>query len=292
MELSTNELHIAGENSAVRLPSALADTLQAIDGLQLFVKPVSEPTEGGQWLDGPAMISPDSAPLAELLERFRLRGFAPIRKAAAGSLLLRFGWAGGFAIAAYLARARVPFVRDYALEFAPTTGLRTLWIREARFVGRSHDRCAGAPDWAESVESDTLRQKLLESLVAFTEPIVATQHAWSRFSRHALWAMAVSSWGAQMANIARQLGDPERGIREARAMFALNPEIRRAAPDLYEVRCGEVARTCQRRAGCCLYFKSEGRPFCTSCPILPEAERLARNRAWVAKLPASMLGVA
>ena len=103
--------------------------------------------------------------------------------------------------------------------------------------------------------------------------------------------MAVSSWGAQMANIARQLGDPERGIREARAMFALNPEIKRAAPDLYEVRCGKAARTCQRRAGCCLYFKSEGRPFCTSCPILPEAERLARNRAWVAKQPPATLGV-
>src|SRR5947209_20119731 len=103
--------------------------------------------------------------------------------------------------------------------------------------------------------------------------------------------MAVSSWGAQMANIARQLGDPERGIREARAMFALDAEIMRAAPDLYEVRCGEVARTCQRRAGCCLYFKSEGRPFCTSCPILPEAERLARNAAWIAKQTASMRAV-
>ena len=67
------------------------------------------------------MIAPDRDPLAALLERFRLRGFAPIRKAAAGSLLLRFGWAGGFAIAAYLARARVPFVHDYALDFAPTT---------------------------------------------------------------------------------------------------------------------------------------------------------------------------
>ena len=103
--------------------------------------------------------------------------------------------------------------------------------------------------------------------------------------------MTVSSWAAQMANVARQLGDPERGIREARAMFALDAEIMRAAPDLYEVRCGEVARTCQRRAGCCLYFKSEGRPFCTSCPILPEAERLARNRAWIAKQPPAMLGV-
>jgi hypothetical protein len=292
MDRPTDATHIAGETSAVRQRPVLADTLRAIKGLQLFIEPTSEPTDDAQWLDIPALTSPERGPLTELLERFKTHGFAPTKRAAAGSLLLRFGWAGGLAIAAYLTRARVPFVRDYALHFVPTTLLRGFWIREARFVGLSHDPCAGAPEWSESVDADALRQKLLESLIAFTEPIVATQHAWSRFSRHALWAMATSSWGAQMANVARQLGDPDRGIREARAMFALDAEIKRAAPELYEVRCGEVARTCQRRAGCCLYFKSEGRPFCTSCPIIPAAERLARNRAWVAKQPPSTLGVA
>jgi hypothetical protein len=31
------------------------------------------------------------------------------------------------------------------------------------------------------------------------------------------------------------------------------------------------------------YFKSSGLYFCASCPIIPEFERLERNRVWVAK---------
>jgi FhuF 2Fe-2S C-terminal domain len=271
---------------------ALRDTLQAIEGLQLFVEPTAEPIGDGPWLDPKALIAPGEGPLAQLLARFKAGGFAPIPKAASASLLLRFGWAAGFAVGAYFTRGRVPFVRDYALMFALGTSLQRVWIRQAFFVGAPQDRFADTSEWSESVAGDALRGQLLASLMAFTEPVVATQHAWSRLSRRALWAMAVSSWAAQMSNIARQLGHGDRGIHEARAMFALDPEIRRAAPELYEVRVGEVARTCQKRAGCCLWFKSEGRPFCTSCPIIPESERLAKNHAWVAKQPPSALGVA
>lgn len=34
-------------------------------------------------------------------------------------------------------------------------------------------------------------------------------------------------------------------------------------------------------AACCLYFKSPGRNFCASCPILTKEDRLSRNRSWV-----------
>jgi hypothetical protein len=144
------------------------------------------------------------------------------------------------------------------------------------------DPLAGGCEWGESVGESDLLQRLLESLVVFTEPIVTTQHAWSGFSRHALWAMATSSWAEQFANIARQIGDEARGVREAKAIFELVPELSRAAPMLYVVRGGQLTRTCQKRSACCLYFKTSPRFFCASCPIIPEAERLERNRAWVA----------
>jgi hypothetical protein len=146
---------------------------------------------------------------------------------------------------------------------------------------------AGGSEWIKGVEESDLRRRLLESLIVFTEPIVTTQHAWSGFSRHALWAMVTSSWAEQFANISRQVGDEPRGVREARAIFELVPELSRAAPLLYAVRGGQLTRTCQRRSACCLYFKSSARYFCASCPIIPESERLERNRAWVAKQPLS-----
>jgi len=131
-------------------------------------------------------------------------------------------------------------------------------------------------------QMDVLRQRLLETLVAFTEPVVAGHHAWSRFSRHALWAMATSSWASQFANVARQFGNERRGVTEVQRMLTMMPEINRAAPQLYEVQSGGVSRTCQKLGSCCLYFKISDRQFCASCPIIPESERLERNRSWVA----------
>jgi hypothetical protein len=134
----------------------------------------------------------------------------------------------------------------------------------------------------QTVGEDALRERLLESLIAFTEPMIAAHHAWSRFSRHALWAMVTSSWAAQFANVARQLGDERRGVHEARTLLALVPEINRAAPELYEVHSAGNSRTCQKLRACCLYFKSGKGQFCACCPIIPDAERLERNRSWVA----------
>ena len=225
------------------------------------------------------LCSPESAPLSDLIERFTAKGFAPNKKAASASLLLRIGWAGGFQIASYLACRRVPYLRDYALHFGAHTGLNGLWVKEAQFIGEGE--CAPTREGMPDADTKCLRAHLLQSLIEFAEPIVAAQHAWSRFSRHALWAMVTSSWAGQFAAVARQMGDAELGIREAKETFSLAPEIMRAAPELYDVCSDDLVCTCQKRSACCLYFKSPGRNFCASCPILPKEERLERNRAWV-----------
>src|SRR5215475_4497917 len=179
----------------------LADTLLALRGLELHIEVVSQPLDPTEWLDGAALAEPDRLPLLALLQRFKSAGFAFNQRAASASLMLRCGWASGFAIAAYLTRARVPFLRDFALYFSPATLLKGLWIREAQFVGCADDPLAGSPEWMETVGEDALRERLLTSLITFTEPIVAAHHTWSRFSRHALWAMASSSWAGQFANV-------------------------------------------------------------------------------------------
>jgi hypothetical protein len=256
-----------------------------LSAFDLYLRVISRPTKRLDWFDAEALASPQGDAMTRLLQAFKRQGIAPNRKAASASLLLRLGWAGGFAIGAYLACRRVPTVRDYAVSFSPTMLLQSIWIRDALFVGTRDDPLAGGTEWVETIGESDLRTRLLESLVVFTEPIVMTQHAWSGFSRHALWAMVTSSWAEQFVNIARQIGDEPRGVREARAIFELVPELNRAAPLLYAVHGGQIARTCQRRGACCLYFKSSTRYFCASCPIIMESERLERNRAWVEKQP-------
>jgi hypothetical protein len=271
--------------AATSPPPILSDTIAKLSVFNLYVSVVSEPTAQSGWLDAAALTLPQDGALAHLLRVFERQGIAPNRKAGSASLLLRLGWAGGFAIGAYLSCRRVPTLHAYAVSFSPASLLQSIWVRDAVFVGAHDDPLAGGIGWIGSAETSELSRLLLESLVAFTEPIVATQHAWSGFSRHALWAMATSSWAEQFTNIARQIGDESWGVREARALLEMTPELKRAAPAMYAVQGGRNARTCQRRSACCLYFKSSTRYFCASCPIIPESERLERNRTWVASQP-------
>jgi hypothetical protein len=266
-----------------RARPVLADTLWTVGHYDLVTKACAEPVGiEGTWLSGHELCEPQADPLASLTQRFGSAGVKFNRRAAAGALMLRFGWSGGFAIASYLVQSRVPIIRDYALCFSPQTLLRWLCIRDAGFVGHSDDVLAGSRDWLESLQSEPLLRRLLESLISLTEPVITAQHVWSGFSRHALWAMATSSWASRFASIGRQLGDETNAVGRARAMLNLDPEIQRAAPDLYEVSSNGIGRTFQKMRACCLYFKNSNRRFCANCPIIPEAERLERNRAWLA----------
>jgi hypothetical protein len=272
----------AGHTGSLEGP-VLADSLQTVRHYQLVVQACPERIDvEGTWLSDDELCRPEADPLASLIQRFGSVGLKFNRRVAAAALMLRFGWVGGFAIASYLVQSRVPVVRNYALCFSPRTLLRWLFIRDAAFVGRSDDVLAGSRDWLESSPNELLLKRLLESLIAFSEPVIVAQHVWSGFSRHALWAMATSSWASQFASIGRQLGDEAHAVRTARAMFSLDPEIERAAPYLYEVSVDGIGRTFQKMRACCLHFKYSNRRFCANCPIIPEAERLERNRAWLA----------
>jgi hypothetical protein len=262
----------------------LSDVLLKLKPFELGVQPCFEsPDAEGEWISATALSAPEADPLASLQRRFCPAGFKFNRRAAAGALMLRYGRSAGFAIAAYLTQSRVPFVRDYAVWFSSgRPQLRWLWVGDVKFVGHSGDELAGQADWIESASGNLLLPRLLDSLVALAEPVIATQHNWSGFSRHALWAMVTSSWASQFASIGRQLGDEARAIQEAGAMFELFPEIARAAPEIYAVSGGGRVGTFQKMRACCLYFKNSDRHYCSNCPIIPEDERLNRNRAWLA----------
>ena len=223
-----------------------------------------DPADRDGWIDRDTLRDPETAPFADLHARFVAAGFACNRRAAAASLLLRYGWAAGFQIAAWLETGMVLQLDRFALKFSQSTLIEAVWAQEACIIEPS------------SLEEG--RHLLLNSLLDFTEPLVDSQHQWSRFSRHALWSMVVSSWAAQFATIGERLGRREEATREAEAVFSLNAEIAQAAPETYAVSVGTRSRVCQKRAACCLYYKGPAKHFCVSCPIIPREERLERNR--------------
>lgn len=272
-------LRTASRSSAP--PVLLLDTLASIRPLVGQLRVEAQPVDRDGWIDLAALGDPDSGPLGALNRRFVAGGFGANKKATAASLMLRYGWASGFTVAAYLACSRVPVLDDFALKFSSMTLIEALWVKEVRFMGLSSDPMAGCAGWGASIAPDALRAEVLASLIAFTKPLIERQHEWSGFSRHALWSMAVSSWAGQFTSVGELLGDRALGLSEAQAVLGLDPQIAKATPDLYEVTDGVTTRVCQNRAACCLYFKGPRRHFCASCPIIPEAERLDRNMDWV-----------
>lgn len=226
----------------------------------------TDPADRDGWIGRDMLTDPETGPFAELHARFVTGGFACNKRAAAASLLLRYGWAAGFQIASWLDSGHVVRLDQFAIKFSASTLVEGVWIERACIDIATGEQAGLAA--------------LLASLKDFTGPLVESQHRWSRFSRHALWSMAVSSWAAQFTAIGQRLGRREEAMDMARAMFARDPEIARAAPQTYVVGEGERARGCQVRAACCLYYKGPARHFCVSCPIIPQEERLARNREW------------
>jgi len=257
--------------SALAAPAQGGVVLPRIEELRAMVAPLTgmlrletSPPDPESWIDGEVLRDPQAEPSARLFDRFVEAGFGSTRRVAAASLLLRYGWAAGFQIGAWLDRGLALHLDAFALKFSPSTLVEAVWAKQAR-IAQPESREEGLA-------------ALLDSLMAFTAPLVESQHQWSGFSRHALWSMAVSSWAAQFSAIGERLGQRERAMAEAQAMFALDPVIARAAPETYTVAVGQRSRMCQVRSACCLYYKGPARHFCVSCPIITREERLRRNR--------------
>ncbi|HWK40786.1 MAG TPA: (2Fe-2S)-binding protein [Croceibacterium sp.] len=245
-------------------PPTLAELRGSAAALTGMLRLEIDPEDREGWISGDDLCNPEAGPSADLHARFIAGGFACNRRASAASLLLRYGWAAGWQIAAWLERGVILHADRFAVKFSQSTLMEAVWVQEARI---------------EQPESEAQGYRLLlDSLRAFTGPLVESQHQWSRFSRHALWSMAVSSWAAQFAVIGERLGRRDTAMEEARRIFALDPVIERAAPESYVVSAGSLSRVCQKRAACCLYYKGPAKHFCVSCPIIPREERLARNR--------------
>jgi hypothetical protein len=52
-------------------------------------------------------------------------------------------------------------------------------------------------------------------------------------------------------------------------------------PRLHAVGYRDATHVYQRRASCCRFYMVPEGELCASCPLVPQEERLARNRAWM-----------
>ena len=129
-------VHSSRPARAFSADTADLDILERLRSVELHLQVRSGVAPPEVSLMEPAdLLRPESGPAARLLALFA----PPVhgnRRAVAASLMLRFGWAAGYAIGSYMVCERVPRLNDYALEFSEQGLLRALWIRAATFQDR------------------------------------------------------------------------------------------------------------------------------------------------------------
>ncbi|MGY6273874.1 hypothetical protein ACXIUT_29790 [Achromobacter denitrificans] len=223
------------------------------------------------WIEETDFSQLDTPTQQRLLAQLGKSEFGTSAKASSASLLLRYGWSAGFLIGAWMTSGIVVRGAIQSLAFNPSkTLLSGVCIRD----------CSGFLSPSDSPIA-VRRQQLITELTLHARAVVEAHHRWSGFSRKALWSMVTSSWAAQFATVGEKLGRPEYAISETRKLLALDPDTAASQPELYLVEAGEKIGLCQKRKLCCLWYKSPKGGFCCSCPILPDTERLIRNRDWI-----------
>jgi ferric iron reductase protein FhuF len=238
---------------------------------------------GPGWIEGTDLRDASRGPLRELLERIGARAKTADRKTIAASFALRYGWSSAMAIAPYLRSACIPDValENVAFKFRESAFYEKTAIHDARGTVVAGDPRAAHPSMHTVSDGHALLRALRDALAAQSGPVVDALHAWSGFARRATWGMLTSSWASHFTGLAEDRDDQRPVAPQLDELFAGDDIIAEMRPAMRAVDYKGVVQLYQRRASCCRYYLLPEGDLCASCPLVPDDERLIRNRHWM-----------
>ncbi len=293
-------------HSRTNVSTPLLETLKAVNASGFyttvvrnrsdFVMPVEgdkieaitvRPLQAFFWMSHSELCHPEVGFYAALLQALMTGSSIASRRFAAASFLLRYGWSSGAMIAPLLMDRPIPWytAEEAALCFADNTLFQAICLGSDHFIIDQKHAYSAHPHCALVYsDKDVAIRWIADQLLCQAQPIVEALHRWSGFSHKALWAMVSSSWIGQLLNVSKTLQRPAERLRRYLTVFYEHWQpLTDALPRCYFIREQDKTHFFHVRASCCLYFKGKERHFCASCPVLPEDERIKRNRQWIEK---------
>ena len=252
--------------------SSIAEVFAALRGINpSWDVQIGRPGSEDGWVAGDQLATASSGPLHELLERIGARVKTTDRRTIAALYALRFGWASAMAIAPYVKFNCVPDVsiENISLKFKSSTFLERMAIHEPRgtILG--------------SADRDMLRRELRRQLTAQATQVVDALYHWSGFAHRGTWGMLTSSWAAHLTTLSTQGPDQRNALPELREFFEGHDLAATMQPRLHTVKYRHATHVYQRRASCCRFYLVPQGELCASCPLVSQADRLARNLEWM-----------
>jgi hypothetical protein len=243
---------------------------------------IVEPSGPG-WIAGADLRTATTGPFNALLQRIGERASTGDRRTIAASFALRYGWTSAMAIAPYLRFGCVPDIAldNVAFKFRESTFLERTAMYEPRGTVVVGDSRAEHPLLRTVPNSAALLRALRTALASQAAPVVEALYAWSGFAPRGTWGMLTSSWASHFTGLCETRDDQRGMLPQIEALFAGDDVVAAMQPRMHVVSYLDATHLYQRRASCCRYYLLPTGDLCTSCPLVSDDDRMARNREWM-----------
>jgi len=202
------------------------------------------------------------------------------RRVIASMLVLRYGWyLAAPLIGSYMLEGKVPRTTgNVEVQPCPDGTLLVAFLRDAGAVIEG-DPAEALPEVVAVASREELRAGLGRELVEAHEPLVALLGRVTPFSTRTLWRMLADRWGEVCAWVGTVMGDPLGCVLEGQRLLELPGAPWRRPPSFVYLEHAGRGRAFLARATCCCSYRLPGGAKCSTCPLLPEEERMARMLA-------------
>lgn len=248
------------------------------------------------WFPAAALLAPGSPELAEGLER-SVAAHPGAERRVAGSFFASSytRCLAGVAVLAYLSEARVP---DLSIENIALRYLSYTWYEDdesgegeridlrflsGRFAALPDDPAAGHRDAQIVPDGEALRTLLHTSIAAHLTPLFTAVQAQTSLGLRAQWCQAADELAVLFLQGGQSLGDEARGMAEGLACVKApgSPLLNRDTGYI-TIELGGHREVFRAHGGCCLYYRLKPGEHCSTCVLLPPAERIGRLRSYLA----------
>lgn len=261
----------------------LSDSMRRAGALsELFNLPVRERDQDG-WLDAPSLFQDDDQRLQDMVMALGRDRWGTGNGHAAGSAF----------VIAYLTRIARPLISQYVLERrVPDVRLSNLefhWdgqridgtaLKRPSFAALPADPASRHPDAEVVADPAELYARLKEWLFdANLNIAIPSLRRAALASIKVSWNTVADSCAQAFSRLYDVVEEPDAVVQEAGAFFGdpTSPMYRQLAVEVFGHR-GELGLF-SRRAGCCLYWRTEkSSDFCSNCILLTREQQDQRFR--------------
>jgi FhuF 2Fe-2S C-terminal domain len=226
------------------------------------------PEHDRAWWLTPERLATGAGALERLADAYGERwGVAGDRASQASFIVLDYSWyAFAPLVAALLAEGVLPSLRGASVWLDPATREGSLALSPAEVP---------AP-----ATVDDLRAEIETHLAPIVDAIA--ERRW--LSRRVAWWGAGDRVVGAIEHIGDAIGDRDaaRKVAERLVHHAGSP-LDSPRHRFVEVAVAGHVRAVGLRASCCRFYRVPDVEYCFTCPILPEAERMPKLRAWIAE---------